>query len=274
MKTLISPFITALALLVGAPAYAQPAGQSDGWGLDIGAGALLSPAYRGDDNYRASLLPYVKIEYGDRFFASVQDGVGYTLVKNDRLRFGPIARIAFARNEDGDQAFAIAGDETPDLAGLGDVNTTVELGGFAEIDIGVLTATLEARHGINGHEGFIADARLSYSGRTSAGDRPLFYSVGPRATFVGDSYNDAYFGVTAEQALASGLPVFDASSGIQSVGVGAAVILPITRDGSVSMVAIAGYDRLTGDAGDAPLVRRRGSRDQATLGLFMSYAIW
>jgi len=36
-------------------------------------------------------------------------------------------------------------------------------------------------------------------------------------------------------------------------------------------VLVAGYDRLTGDAADNPLVQLRGSEDQASLGIFLSY---
>ncbi len=257
-----------------APAAAQPPEPPDGWSLSVGAGTLVSPAYRGDDDYRPSLLPNIEIAYGDDFFASVQEGVGYNVVNGEGLRLGPIARIEFSRDADGSQPFAIAGDRTTDLIGLGDVATTIELGGFAEVDIGPLTATVEARQAVNGHDGFVADAGLRYGGRSFAFGPPIIYSLGPRMRVVDGRYNSAYFGVTPAQSLASGLPVYDADGGVHSVGAGATFILPLSRDNKMSAVFIAGYDRLTGDAGDAPLVQLRGSRNQASVGLFFSYRLF
>ncbi len=269
-----SLFLLAAWGFFATPAWAQPPQTEEGWSVSIGAGGLFSPSYEGDDNYRLSLLPNIQIAYGDRFFASVQDGVGYNLVNEDALRVGPIARIKFSRDADGSQPFAITGERTTDLIGLGDVATTIELGGFAEADFGPLTASIEARQAVNGHDGFVVDAALTAGGRSFAMGPPVIYSFGPRLKIVGDNYNDAYFSITPAQSLASGLPVFDADGGLHSYGVGGVLIFPITRDNALSAVMIAGYDRLAGDVGDAPLVTQRGSRNQATIGFFLSYKLF
>lgn len=273
MKKLLF-WIAAISALLTSRAGAQPSGSPDGWSLSVGAGGLLTPAYKGDDDYRLLLLPNIQVAYGDRFFASVQDGVGYNVINRENLRVGPIARIEFSRDEDGSQPFAIAGERSDDLIGLGDVGTTIELGGFAEFDVGPLTASLEARQAVNGHDGFVADVGLRYGGRTFAVGPPVIYSFGPRLKIVDDNFTGAYFSVTPGQSLASGLPVFDADGGLYSVGAGATFILPLSRDNRMSAVLIAGYDHLTGDAGDAPLVELRGARDQASVGLFFSYRLF
>lgn len=255
-------------------AAAQPADERAGWRVGVGGGTMFAPTYVGDDDYQLSLLPNIQIRYGDRFFASVQDGLGYNLINEENWRAGPIARIAFPRNEDGDQPFAIAGDNTTDLIGLGDVSATAELGGFAEYRTGPISARFEARQGVNGHEGFVGDISMNYGGRSFVLGPPLIYSVGPRLRLVSDNFQSAYFGVNAAQSAASGLPQFDAGGGLHSYGVGAAFILPITRDNSASAVLVAGYDRLAGDAADAPLVVQRGARDQASIGLYFSFSPW
>ena len=253
-------------------ALAQPGPpQNEGWQFGIGGGPRFAPTYVGDDDYQLSILPSIEIKYGDRFFASVQNGVGYKVINENGFEVGPIARVRFARNEDGDQAFAIAGDDTTDLIGLGDVPTTAELGGFVNYKVQDFTFGVEARRGVNGHEGLVVDADAKYSGRSFVLGPPIIFSVGPRVTIVDDNYHSAYFGVDAGQSLLSGLPVFDAGGGIHSYGVGVTFILPITRDNSMSAVLVAGYDRLAGDAGSSPLVQLRGSRDQASIGLFFSY---
>jgi outer membrane protein len=252
-----------------ATASAQSIEDEEGWRFTLGAGGLYAPTYEGDDDYRLSILPDVQVTYGDRFFASVQQGAGYRWVNSDNLRLGPIARLKFERSDDGDQSFAVTGDNTSDLRGLGDVDTSVELGGFAEYDIGSLTLSFEARHAVTGHEGTVADLGVRWSGRTSTFGAPARWSVGPRMRFVDDDYNAAYFGVTGSQSIASGLPVYDAGGGLYSYGVGASVVLPLGAD-QWSLVALASYDRLVGDAGDSPLVQLRGSQDQASVGLFVS----
>jgi outer membrane protein len=242
----------------------------EGWSASLGAGVLYSPTYEGDDESNLSVLPNIQIRYEDTFFASVQEGIGYNLVNKADLKIGPIAKVRFSRDEDGDQAFAVSGDDTSDLIGLGDVDTSIELGGFVSYNLGNLTLGAEARQAVSGHEGMVVDLDARWSGRTFTSRPPVFWSFGPRLRLVDDQYNSAYFGVDAQQSLASGLPEYDAGGGVHSYGIGATAIVPIDKDGKWSAVFIAGYDQLADDAGDSPLVQLRGDVDQVTLGLFIS----
>lgn len=257
------------ALGLSGRAVAQEAPSNDGWGLTVGAGALMTPTYEGDDSYRLSIVPNIQITHGDDFFASVQEGVGYRFINDETLRAGPIGRLKFSRGEDGDQPFAVTGEDTTDLRGLGEIDTTFELGGFLEYDIGDLTLGAEARKAVSGHEGAVLDLDASWSGRSMAFGPPLIWSFGPRVRVVDDTYTQAYFGVTPAQSVAAGLPVYTAGGGVYSYGVGGTAILPL--DDRWTMVAFASFERLAGDAADSPLVQLRGSEDQATLGLFVSY---
>ncbi len=256
------------ALGVSDRALAQGAAD-EGWGLTLGAGALTAPTYEGDDSYRVSILPNIQVTYGDDFFASVQEGVGYRFINEDTLRVGPIGRLKFSRGEDGDQPFAVTGEDTTDLRGLGEVDTTFELGGFVEYEIGGVTLGAEARKAVSGHDGAVLDLDVSWSGRSMAFGPPLIWSFGPRVRVVDDTYKTAYFGVTPAQSAAAGLPVYTAGGGVYSYGLGGTAILPL--DDRWTLVAFASYEKLAGDAADSPLVQLRGSEDQATLGIFVSY---
>lgn len=68
MRSLV---LVVVALGASGHALAQ-APASEGWGLRVGAGGLLTPTYEGDDSYRLSILPNIQVTYGDDFFASVQ----------------------------------------------------------------------------------------------------------------------------------------------------------------------------------------------------------
>ena len=256
------------ALAQERPAQERPA--QEGWRVTVGAGALYAPAYEGDDAYRLSVLPNVQIAYGERFFASVQGGIGYRWVNEPSLRAGPIAKVKFARAEDGDQPLAISGEKSNDLLGLGDVDASAELGGFIEYDVGALTLSLEARQAISGHDGFVADLGARWSGRAQMLGHAVIWSIGPRLRFVDQAYNTAYFGVTPTQAFASGLHVFQASGGLYSYGLSTNLIVPLTRNGAWSAVLVGGYDQLEGGAAASPLVQQRGDESQTSIGFFVA----
>ena len=116
--------ILALLASTAGQAIAQERPANDGWSVTVGAGGLLVPTYEGDDAYRLSILPNIQVAYGDTAFASVQDGVGYRVINTFGLRAGPIARIKFSRDADGDQPFAVTGEDSADLVGLRDVDTS------------------------------------------------------------------------------------------------------------------------------------------------------
>lgn len=272
-------FFAAMAVMAapaGAAEAAEPASDvaarpaQDGWRFTVGAGAMYAPTFEGDDDYRLSILPNFRITYGERFFASIQEGVGYRVINETSWRAGPIMKFRFGRDEDGSQPFAVTGEDSTDLLGLGDVDASVELGGFVEYDFGALTLGIEARQAVTGHEGFVADLSASWSGRTQMENAFLIWSVGPRVRFVDDNYNATYFGVTPAQAIASGLGIYQADGGLHSYGVSASVIVPMTQDGRWAAILIGSFDRLEGDAAASPLVQQRGEENQAMIGLFFS----
>ncbi|MGE0047072.1 MAG: MipA/OmpV family protein [Hyphomonadaceae bacterium] len=154
-------------------------------------------------------------------------------------------RIRFGRSDDGEQAFAVSGDDTHDLQGLGDVDTSVELVGFASYDVGAVTLRLEARQAINGHDGLVADLAAQWSGRSRVLGAARSWSVGPRVRFVDEA------GLCSRQRTA-----LVWTWGKHGPALGA--------DNRWSAVLIAGYDRLAGDAADSPLVQLGGSEDQTS----------
>lgn len=253
--------------------YPKVAPASKDWTIRIGAGAILSPAFVGSSNYHLMAVPALKVTYRNTFFASVEDGVGYAVINQRSWRAGPIAKIAFGRKEDGDNPFRIAGGKTTALRGLGNVATTLEVGGFAEYRWSSISTKIGLRKGLNGHEGLVGDLSVKYTHRSQSlspvADSLLVVSFGPRLTVVDSTYNKAFVGVDADQALNSGLPRYSPSDGILSYGVGSFIVVPIRKQ--LSATFLAGYDRLTGDAGSSPLVSERGSPNQWMFGALLSY---
>lgn len=244
------------AIPLGAAAQQPP---EQDWAFTVGVAGFYAPEFLGSKDYAFSAAPDLRVEYRDRFFASLFDGVGYNIVNTEGWRIGPIAKYAFGRDESDHVA----------LRGLGDVDGTVELGGFAEYEFEPFSVKLEIRQGLGGHEGLLGEVGLSYSNSIETFGTPLSFSVGPRLSFGNDDYTNAFFGVTAAQSARSGLAQYKADSGLLSYGIAGSVMMPITD--SVSAGAFAGYDRLGEEAADSPLVRQHGSENQVIIGLGLSY---
>jgi outer membrane protein len=255
--------------LANAPNNANP--QSD-WQVQVGGGLIYGPAFLGSKDHQLQGGPSIEVRYKDRVFLSVIDGAGVDIIKTDHLRAGPIVKFQQKRRESGTSTFVIAGGASDALRGLGDVSATAEVGGYVQYQVGGFSAKVEVRKGTGGHKGIIADLGARYTtglmGMT-VGERPVIVSVGPRASIVDRKYNQAYFGVDAAQSAASSLAQFNAKGGLLSFGAGTAVVVPLS--GKLSAAILGGFDRVSGDAGRSPLVRERGSRNQGTIGLGLSY---
>jgi MipA family protein len=263
-KSYITLGLITLALASSA-VHARPAESASDWKFEVGAATVYSPNYVGDDDYLLKALPYLSAEYKDKFFANPIEGIGYNIINENGWRVGPIVKLAWEREQDGDSSFAIGGDDTRDLIGLGDVDTTVELGAFAEYTQSNLRYAVELRQGVNGHEGLIGEASISYFDRLS----DIFFTVGPRVRFGSADYLNAYWGINASQSASSGLSSYDASGGLISYGIGAFASKPLSD--TLSLGVFASYDRLSPEVADSPLVRERGSANQFMAGASLTY---
>jgi outer membrane protein len=122
---------------------------------------------------------------------------------------------------------------------------------------------------LNGHEGFIGEAGVTYGQPFDILGQPIITPIGPSIKVVDATYNKAFFGVDAEQSAQSGLDEFDPDGGVLSYGVDGALILPLTDH--VSTMLFGSYERLADDAADSSLVEDRGSPNQGTLVVFLNY---
>ncbi|MBI2239425.1 MAG: MipA/OmpV family protein [Magnetospirillum gryphiswaldense] len=254
-----SPAQQAPTAPVGPPS--PEAGKKD-WNIRLGAGAIYQPEYEGSDEYKIAPLPMVLISYRDLVFlrgpmlgANVFTWTGAG--PNDKLQVGPLVRYQFGRDE----------DDSDDLRGMGDVDAAVELGGFVTYSTGPWSAGLTLFRDVsNSHDGLTA--------KLSAGNRlPLAPKLMLRSeiatTWADDNYNEAFFGVSAQQSARSGLARYQAQGGFKDAGITFDLDYSLTEHWG--MTGRLGYKRLLGDAADAPLVADRGSADQLSTGLFFSY---
>lgn len=236
--------------------------------MTVGVAPVVGPAWQGSRDTVLSIYPDIRLNYGDRIFASVPDGVGWNAINEGGWKAGPIAKMRFGRDEDGSGSpFAVAGGSDA-LLGLGDVAATAELGGFAEKRFGARRewrGRLEVRRGFGGHEGVVAEPSLSYqlrSGRT-------IVNVGPRAMFASKSFTRTFFGIDAGQSLRSGLAPYRPKGGLLSYGLGGSVVRPLDRRSALTV--FSSLERLGNVASDSPLVRELGRKTQFSLGVGYGY---
>jgi outer membrane scaffolding protein for murein synthesis (MipA/OmpV family) len=247
----------------------RPENRPNGWKFKVGVGALYAPIFVGSKDYQIIAFPNVKIDFNDQFFLSVKEGVGYNVVHSNGWRVGPLVKYVFERKEDGSNPFRVAGNKSTALKGLGNVDATIECGGFAEYSYEPFSYKIELRKGIDGHKGMIGEASINYSGAIKRLGPPIVYAFGSRATFTDSEYINAYFGINQPQSVSSGLNRYDAGGGFVSYGIGGFMLIPLYSPVSVSV--FGGYDRLGNEVADSPLITQRGSENQFSIGLSVAY---
>jgi outer membrane scaffolding protein for murein synthesis (MipA/OmpV family) len=118
----------------------------------------------------------------------------------------------------------------------------------------------------DGNDGSIVRLRAGYRIPFS---RTWILSITAYTTWADDDYMSAYFGIDRKNSLRSGLKQYDADSGFKDVG----ITLPLLYNASPhwSIMGVAGYKRLIGDAADSPIVDDEGDENQFVGGAFVIY---
>lgn len=224
-----------------------------------GIGAKIVPAYPGADE--SNWAPYATFSIArgnDNFgFGAPDDAFGIPLVSMGPFRAGP--------------ALALTGGRKDSEVGapLGRVKSTIEAGAFAEANLlDQFRVRADLRKGIGGHEGLVGSIGADQIWRD--GDRYVF-SLGPRLLYSDSRYQRAFFGVTPEAALATGLPVYRPDGGFHAVAAAAGMHYAIS--GPLGLFGFARYERLIGDAAKSPVVKELGSPNQISAGLGISYTL-
>lgn len=238
------------------PAAAQEDGDSNNF-VVVGAASL--PEFEGADEQQ--IVPFGVLRL-NAWGAGIEiDGLqGRVNVLGDGsiLRAGPAFSFTPPRDSD-----------DPAIEALRDVNFAVEVGAyvgfetpFGGLEEGTLSGMVQVRHDVlDEHNGLLITPELEYF---FAVNRMFRVGAGINATWASEDYMDAYFGVTADDALASGLTEFDAGSGFKDAGAEVYSIFSFSeRWGLFSRVA---YNRLLGDAADSSIVQEAGDRDQLFYG--------
>ena len=245
----------------GLCAAAEPAAAQDKPDMIVmvGLGPALRPQYPGADTFSIAVSPVINVwREGDRMPAKTADqGSGFGLFgKRGGLAAGLALNVAPQRT---------GSDIAPALA---DVGFGIEAGGFIEAyPLANLRLRGQLRQAIGAHQGLTADALIDLVLRQR--DDRLVVTIGPRLRWGNGRFQRAYFGVSAAETAASGLPAYSPGSGFHAYGAMTGAYYQF--DHKWGLFGFAGYDRLIGDAARSPIVTQTGSRDQFSTGLALTY---
>ncbi len=239
---------------------------SDVSSVRLGIGPGYSPAFEGSRDYKWHAVPVISLQYRDVLKVNNND-IDFTAfdqvfelgedMGSSKLEFGPSVDLDFGRSE----------SDSRDLRGMGSVGFSLELGGYIayvtdrfkiELDLG--------QDVVGGHGGALMDLVA-----TTALYRNDRFAVGASATLTAatSKYLKSFFGVTAAQAKASGLPEFHPKGGLKNLFLGVNGSYEITPHWS--LLAHIGYERLLGDAAASPLIKQRGDANQVLATTFVVY---
>jgi len=231
------------------------------WTVAVGVNVVGQPAFDGGKGDSLGVSPILTIGRAGgsaERFRSPRDSSSIALFDDEGLSAGLAGKLKSGRTA----------SSHAELNGLGDVDRTLEAGGFVQyFPVDWFRLRAEVRQGFGGHHGVVAD--FAADAVVPVWQR-LTLSVGPRFTWESTKATAPYFGIDAAQALASGLPAFDAKGGAHSVGAGTQLRYQINPQWEAH--AYVEYQRLLGDAAASPLVTQRGSPNQTSFGLGASYA--
>lgn len=248
---------------------ATPAPQP-GRGRDfVALGVGTRPDYQGSRDYRLSPFGYATYRVDDVRYTwqGLSLKADFLELRSAGKWVGGIASTYVPGRHDVEND---AVDRLPDIAG------TVEVGAFLGRRFGgvfnksdAVSVSLGTAVDIGGvYSGYTLDLGLDYSTALSRRARAMVH-LG--TVYASDGFMDTQFGVDASGALASGLPAFEAKSGIYQVSASTGMNFQFTRRWGVYWQLA--YTRLTADARDSPVVRRGGDPDQWRLGVALSYRL-
>lgn len=229
--------------------------------LNLGAGPLLYPAYLGARTYRVVPFPFIGGGWSDRVEFDLLDGIRIAALSAGGFSVGPAARLRFGRT---------TADDRAQLQGLRGFPDTLELGGYTAYEAGPLYLDVTATQDVaRAHGGAVLDGRMLFGAPFGS----VAVQAGPTLRAATRPYAEAFYGIEASRAAASGRSSFAPHGGLERAGILFNAEWRLTD--KLAVHGFAEYGRLLGSAAQSPLVRGSGgSPDQIYSGLFLTWRLF
>ncbi len=208
------------------------------WKVTIGGGAFFLTEYEGSDEFKILPFPLVSATFGDRVHVDPR-GITVDLFEREGFKAALKGGYELGRQE----------DDSDYLRGLGDVDMGGVVGGSISYQRGPFEIYAELDKTIGGSDGLTGTVGAKVSHRY----KRFVFSGDVSTTWADRNHMEAYFGITPEQSVSSGLPEYEAGAGIKRVDVKASVTYLLTQNWFV--MGSVGAGMLVGAAADSPIVK-------------------
>jgi outer membrane scaffolding protein for murein synthesis (MipA/OmpV family) len=225
----------------------------------VGIAADVDPVYSGARAERLQGGPDINIYYRDIAFVTTGDGIGFNALRGDHYQVGMAVGYDLGRDEQKD---------LNNLRGMGDIGAAPVAkvyGTWVLSKSFPLILRTDARQFVGGAQGAVGDASI-YLPLPGSSKRFVMFA-GPSISLATHHYLQVMYGVTPEQATASGHPVYEVPhAGTSAAGVGFSATKFIGEHWLLNMdTAIS---QIRGSAAASPLIE---SRTQRVLALSLNY---
>jgi outer membrane scaffolding protein for murein synthesis (MipA/OmpV family) len=258
----VAGVVGAILTVAGGRVWAQdsiiPSALPEGNLVAIGVGAY--PDYVGSNDYSIGAIPLVRYEFwGKRDITLIGNTLNVNLLDTAGWRLGPSGMLRFGRSDVADDV----------VNRVHEVDPSIDLGAF----IGYTWVGDDPRKRVGTTAWVLGDVTDSHGGWTAGANIFGAYPVlqwltlvgGGAATYGSGAYMTTYFGVTAADAQASGLSVYQPDAGIRDVRGWLVALVHLSPRWTVGAGAV--YSWLADEAGRSPIVSDRGSRNQWIYGI-------
>jgi outer membrane scaffolding protein for murein synthesis (MipA/OmpV family) len=217
----------------------------------LGAAAEVQPVYSGSSAYRVQGGPVINIQYRDIAYFATGDGVGYNFLRGDHYQVGMALTYDLGRK---------MSDDLSNLHGMGDISAAPGAKLYASWVLSKkfpLIMRVDAREYVGGVDAAVADAAVYLP--LPGSSRKFVMFAGPSITLATRHYMQNLYGVSPEQSLASGHPVYEIPhAGTSAAGVGFSATKFVTDHWLLNLdTAIS---QIRGSPSRSPLVERRTQR--------------
>jgi outer membrane scaffolding protein for murein synthesis (MipA/OmpV family) len=217
----------------------------------LGLASEIQPVYDGSRAYRNEGGPVINIHYRDVAFVSTGEGIGYNFLRGDHYQVGIGVTYDLGRNEK---------DDLGNLRGMGNIAAAPVgkiFGSWVLSKRFPMILRVDARQFAGGAQGAVVDASVYMP--LPGSSRTFVMFAGPSITLATHHYLQTLYGVTPQQSLASGHPVYEIpDAGTSAAGVGFSASKFMTEHWIFNLDSA--INQIRGSASRSPLVERRTQR--------------
>ena len=221
------------------------------WRTLLGVAATVQPIYDGAGAYHVSGGPDFLLYYRDIAFFSTGEGVGFNFLRGAHYQFGVALTYDLGRKEK---------DDLTNLHGMGDIPAAPVAKLYGSVVLSrkfPLILRVDVRQFMGGAQGAVGDAAL-YLPLPGSSKRFVMFA-GPAITLATHHYMQTLYGVSEQQALASGHREFLIThDGTAGAGVGFSATKFLGKHWLINLDAA--ISQVRGAPAHSPLIEQRTQR--------------